>query len=81
MLTINIDNAKSKLAQIVKRVEKGETIEFTREGKPFAKMVPSKPLNKKVSKAIKKMEAFQRKGPTLGPGLTLKQLLEESRKR
>lgn len=81
MLTINIDNAKSKLAQIVKRVEKGETIEFTREGKPFAKMVPSKPANKKVSKAIKKMEVFQRKGPTLGPGLTLKQLLEESRKR
>ena len=81
MLTINIDNAKSQLTQIVKRVAKGETISFTREGKPFAKMVPSKPKNKKASKAVKKMEAFQRSGPTLGPGLTLKQLLEESRKR
>ena len=81
MLTVNVDDAKTQLPKILKRVAKGETVEFTREGKPFAKMVPSKPSKKTLPKVIKQLEEFQRKGPILGPGLTLKQLIEEGRQR
>jgi hypothetical protein len=44
-------------------------------------MIPTTPKKANVAKAIKQMEAFQRRGPILGPDLTLKQLIEEGRKR
>jgi len=81
MLTIGIDKAKAQISQLLLRVGKGEVIEITRQGKPFAKMIPSTPKKANVAKAIKQMEAFQRRGPVLGPDLTLKQLIEEGRKR
>lgn len=82
MLTIGIDKAKAQISQLLLRVGKGETIEITRQGKPFARMSPSTtPTKASVAKAIKRMEAFQRRGPVLGPGITLKELIEEGRKR
>ena len=39
--TINIHAAKTRLSQLVARVEKGERITIARAGKPVAQLVPA----------------------------------------
>jgi prevent-host-death family protein len=75
--------AKTHLPQLLDRVEGGETITITRHGKPVAKLVPAAGETAKpdVRKAIDEMKRFQmEQGPTLGPGLTIRDLIEEGRR-
>src|SRR3954453_17723548 len=75
--------AKTHLPQLLDRVESGETIIITRHGKPVAKLVPASGETTKpdVKKAIEEMKRFQKEhGPTLGPGLTIRELIEEGRR-
>src|SRR3954467_6230960 len=75
--------AKTHLPQLLDRVEGGETITITRHGKPVAKLVPASGETAKpdVKKAVEKMKRFrQEHGPTLGPGLTIRELIEEGRR-
>jgi prevent-host-death family protein len=75
--------AKTHLPQLLDRVEGGETITITRHGKPVAKLVPASGRMAKpdVKKAVEEMKRFQKEhGPTLGPGLTIRELIEEGRR-
>lgn len=47
MPTVSIKEAKDRLTALARRVEKGETIVVTRNGKPVLDLVPhrAKPLN------------------------------------
>ena len=75
--------AKTHLPQLLDRVESGETITITRHGKPVAKLVPAlgEMARPDVKKAIEEMKRFQKEhGPTLGPGLTIRALIEEGRR-
>ena len=38
--TVNIDDAKSRLSQLVERVEAGEEIIIVRAGRPAARLIP-----------------------------------------
>ncbi|OBJ73196.1 type II toxin-antitoxin system prevent-host-death family antitoxin [Mycobacterium sp. 1274756.6] len=40
MRTVNIHDAKTRLSQLLARVEQGETITIARAGKPVADLVP-----------------------------------------
>jgi prevent-host-death family protein len=75
--------AKTHLPQLLDRVESGETITITRHGKPVAKLVPAsgETARPDVKKAIEEMKRFQKEhGPTLGPDLTIRDLIEEGRR-
>src|SRR3954466_11997752 len=75
--------AKTHLPQLLDRVESGETITITRHGKPVAKLVPASGETAKpdVKEAVEEMKRFrQEHGPTLGPGLTIRDLIEEGRR-
>ena len=63
-------------------MEGGETITITRHGKPIAKLIPASGHAKPdVKNAIEEMKRFQKEqGPTLGPGLTIRELIEEGRR-
>ncbi len=80
MITIGAYEAKTRFSQLLQQVSKGETIEITRRGKTIARLVPSILEKPNIAKAIKEMEEFQKNGPTLGPGLTIKQMIEEGRR-
>lgn len=41
MATVGSFEAKTKLAELLDRVEAGETVTITRHGKPVAKLVPA----------------------------------------
>jgi prevent-host-death family protein len=63
-------------------VEGGETITITRHGKPVARLVPAEPVKQTdVRAAVEEMKRFQLDhGPTLGPGLTIRDLIQEGRR-
>ena len=48
MKTVNVHEAKTKLSELLKRVEAGEEVVIARAGKPVARLVPaarnSKPI-------------------------------------
>jgi len=56
MDSINLADAKAHLSELIDRVEKGETIEILRRGKPVARLVaadrPRKPIDVEALKAL-----------------------------
>ena len=77
--TIGSFQAKTHLAEILKRVEEhGETIAITRHGHVVALLVPP-PKEDPVALAIETIRK-NRKGVTLGKKLSLKALIEEGRR-
>ena len=75
--------AKTHLPQLLNRVEEGETITITRHGKAVAKLVPAGggAMKPNVAKLIEELKRFQNEqGPTLGEGLTVRDLMEEGRR-
>lgn len=82
MTEIGSFEAKTHLPQLLDRVARGERIVITKRGKPVAMLVPP-PADEKldVRKVVKAMLAFRdTDGPTLGKGLTIRQLIEEGRR-
>ena len=76
-------DAKARFSELLARAEAGETITIHRHGKPVAQLVPVKPkktLEEKL-KAWDEWKAYRREHKiTLGPDLTVKQLIEEGRR-
>jgi prevent-host-death family protein len=68
---------------LIDRVEKGEEITITRNGKPVAKLVAAKPAHdvERARGAAARIRAFRENLPndTL-EGLSIKQLIEEGRR-
>ncbi len=80
MATIGSYEAKTHLPALLKRVEAGETLTITRHGHPIARIVPiEEPVRLTPSEAVDRMGEFG-KGRTLGPDLTVRDLIEFGRK-
>lgn len=56
MESINLADAKAHLSELIDRVEKGETIEILRRGKPVARLIaaerPRKPIDVVALRAL-----------------------------
>ena len=77
--TVEYDATKT-LTELLKRVAQGERITITEDGVPVAVMAPPEAGRKlTVEEAIADIEKL-RKGLTLGPGLTIRDLIEEGRR-
>ena len=80
MSTVGAYEAKTHLAELLDRVEKGERITITRHGRPVAQLVPPMGAPERtVEEAIEGILGF-RKGRRLGPDLSLKRLIDEGRR-
>ena len=79
MSEIGAFEAKTRLPQLLRRVEAGERFVITRHGRPLAELVPFRPRDtRKVQSAIDALKEFQRTH-SLG-GLSVRQMVEEVRK-
>jgi prevent-host-death family protein len=83
MGTVGSFEAKTKLAELLDKVEAGETITITRHGKPVAQLVPVQTgHDKEAMRAL--VEEIKRtregRGKPAGPGTTIKELIEAGRK-
>ena len=80
MTTVGSYEAKTHLPQLLDRVSRGEKILITRHGQAVAMLVPPvierKPDVRHVVGTMREL----RKGVTLGPDLTIRQLIEEGRR-
>jgi len=80
MTTVGSYEAKTHLPQLLERVARGEKILITRHGQAVAMLVPAEAESKPdVREVVGKMRQL-RKGVTLGPGLTIRQLIDEGRR-
>lgn len=78
-------DAKAQFSSLLDRVIVGETIVITRHGKPVARLGhPDGSEQQKVEARRRAREAFiewrRTDGPSLGPGLTVKDLINEGRR-
>ena len=82
MITIGIDDAKTQLPELIERISHGERFVITDHGRPIAELVPPRAGNSpEVSEILDRMSEWQeREGPTLGPGLSIRELREEGRR-
>ena len=77
-------DAKARFSELLARAEAGETITIRRHGRPVAKLVPAAKRELTPEERVKSWQewvAYRRKhNITLGPDLTIKQLIEEGRR-
>ncbi len=78
MITVGAFEAKTRLSALLDRVAAGEEVVITKHGKPVARLVGTRQIDKaRVREAVDKLKAL-RKGATLG-GLSWKALRDEGR--
>jgi len=78
METVGAFEAKTHLAEILDRVEQGESLTITRHGKPVAQLVPvAAPQKRSRMEAIRELREFG-KGHRLD-GLSTRDLIDEGR--
>jgi prevent-host-death family protein len=81
MATVGAYEAKTHLPELLKRVENGERITITRHGHPVAELVPPGGASRRdMSGVIEEIKTF-RAAHSLGPDLTIRQLIDEGRVR
>jgi prevent-host-death family protein len=82
MTAIGVYDAKTQLPKLLDRVSRGERFIITKHGRPVAELVPAGAEGAPdVKQIIQQMQEWQeREGPTLGPGLTIRELREEGRR-
>ncbi len=82
MTAIGVYDAKTQLPKLLDRVSRGERFTITKHGRPVAELIPAgAAAAPDVKQVIQQMQEWQeREGPTLGPGLTIRELREEGRR-
>jgi prevent-host-death family protein len=82
MTAIGVYDAKTQLPKLLDRVSRGEQFLITKHGRPVAELVPAAvEAAMDVKEVIQQMQEWQeREGPTLGPGLTIRELRKEGRR-
>jgi prevent-host-death family protein len=82
MTTMSFYEARTHFSALLDEVAKGKQILITRRGKPAALLAPPpREAEQDVREVIRGMKEFRRReGPTLGPGLTIRDLIEEGRR-
>jgi prevent-host-death family protein len=79
MKTVGAYEAKTHFAELLTRVENGETIIVTRHGVPVARLSPLGKGADDAAAAMEEIHRFRREHrPTLG-GITIRELIEEGR--
>lgn len=79
MSEIGAFEAKTRLPQLLQRVEAGERFVITRHSRPVAELVPFSPRDPgKVRSAIDALKEFQRTHSL--DGLSVREIVEEARK-
>jgi len=80
--TVGSYEAKTHLPRLLDEVANGETITITKHGRPVARLVPPPGAEKPdVGKAIDEWRAYRKAhNITLGPGMTIKEMIEEGRR-
>ncbi len=79
MVTMGSYEAKTRLAELLRRVESGERIRITRNGRPVADLVPADPHVRSPSQTVDALRAFSA-GRRLGSDLSVRDLIEEGRR-
>jgi prevent-host-death family protein len=84
MITVGSFEAKTKLAELLDKVEAGETVTITRHGRPVAKLVPAAPdigeraRQRALIDEIKRKRTAWDKGAK--PGATIAELIKAGRR-
>jgi prevent-host-death family protein len=79
MKQIGVYEAKTHLPRLLDEVARGESVTITRHGRPVARLVPVGGRRRSAGEAIDALREF-RKGNRLD-GLTIRELIEEGRRR
>ena len=80
MTTVSFYDARTRFSELLDEVGRGRQILITRRGKPAALLVPPPAEDKKdVGQIIEELWAL-RKGRTLPPGLTVRDMIEVGRR-
>jgi prevent-host-death family protein len=82
-IVVGAFEAKTKLAELLDKVEAGETVTITRRGKPVAQLVLIKPEDeqermRKLIEEIKRTRVGQDRGAR--PGATIQELIRAGRR-
>lgn len=86
MESISDHQLQASLPEILERVGQGEQFTIIKDGQAVASLAPpprrtsAEPSKMDVKTAIEKLIEFQKRGPTLGDGLTIRQLIDEGRR-
>jgi len=82
MNAIGVYDAKTQLPKLLERVSRGERFLITKHGRAVAQLIPAEAESAMdVKEIILQMQEWQeQEGPTLGPGLTIRELREEGRR-
>ena len=83
MITVGSFEAKTKLAELLDKVEDGEVVTITRRGKAVARLVPARSeegaaLVRQVVENIKRNRVGR--GKPAGPGTTIAELIKAGRR-
>jgi prevent-host-death family protein len=74
---VGVFEGKTHFSALIDEASRGETIVVTKNGRPLAKIVP---FGGEAETAASAMDALLASEATLGPGLTLEQLVDEGRR-
>jgi len=83
MVRVGSFEAKTKLSELLDKVEAGETVTITRHGKPVAQLIPAQPdHDPEAMRAL--VEEIKRtrigRGKPAGPGTTIPELIKAGRR-
>jgi len=79
--SVGLFHAKTHLSQLLERVARGESIAITKHGRRMAVMVPAEGKRKKDARQIATEYFEMTRNISLGKRVTLKDLINEGRKR
>jgi len=81
MQTVGISEAKTRLSELLKRVQHGERLTITNRGVPVAELIPSPSSERlRVAAAIAKIKALRRKSRASVSTTELKSFREAGRR-
>lgn len=81
MREIGAFEAKNRLGTLLDWVEQGEEVVITRRGQPVARLIAHSPAgDRSAARAAAQRMLDRARGVTLGPGLTLRELVDEGRR-
>lgn len=78
MTSVGAFDAKTRLAELLQRVARGEKILITRRGRPVAMLTPPSEPTRNVREVVDQMKALRR-GNRLD-GVSVRTLIEEGRR-
>lgn len=79
MREIGAFEAKNKLSALLDQVEKGDEVVITRRGRPVARLVPASAPDHRAAQAAATRILARSQGVTLGPDMTLRDLIDAGR--